>query len=262
MLSVLGLLFHTALIVLAYIYPRFTALFLFVSVIFVLYTYFRRRIFFLFRFGFYKDLLLIFPILFLSALAIYSDVRLFFMWALWGVSLFFGHILPTAKYLFIRLRLYARVRSLIKNGECESDVSLLKCIFCGSRTPYNIFIKSPKKRITVGILGSIESVRYIFGRSTVISQKFGNGKAYMIENIRDVEHFEEDTEGLFPRIGPSFLGRKVQRDIGEICESDALILVLHPNAYIQENERILGMGETIASYRLVSLKTASNILGE
>ena len=84
----------------------------------------------------------------------------------------------------------------------------------------------------------------------------------MIENIREIERFEEDTDSLFPRLGPSFLGRKHQRDIAEIKDSDKIILLIHPNSYVQENEQILGLGETIGKYRLVSIKTVFNILGE
>lgn len=262
MLSTLYFLAHTSLIVLSYIFPHLISLFLIASIVLVLYTYFRRRIFFLYRFGFYKDLTVILPLLIFAVIAVNSSVRHFFLWLLYAFVIFFEYTLPTIKYLITRLTFYIHVKRLSKKRGYLSDINFLKIIFLGARTPYHVFVKTAKSRVTVGVLGSVSSVRYIFGKSTVTSQKFGNGKAYMIENIREIERFEEDTDSLFPRIGPSFLGRKCQKYIPEMKESDKVLLLIHKNGYIQENERILGFGETIGRYRLVSIKTAFNILDE
>lgn len=262
MLSFINFLAHTSLLVLSYIFPHLIGLFLIASVIFILYAYFRRRIFFLYRFGFYKDLTVILPLLIFAVIAINSSVGHFFLWLLYAFIIFFEYLLPTIKYLITRLNFYFHVKRLVKRCGYLSDINFLKIIFLGARTPYHVFVKTPQSRVTIGILGSVSAIRYIFGRSTVISQKFGNGKAYMIENIREIERFEEDTDSLFPRLGPSFLGRKHQRDIAEIKDSDKIILLIHPNSYVQENEQILGLGETIGKYRLVSIKTVFNILGE
>lgn len=262
MYSIIALFIYTALVVLSYVFPDLTRLFLMASVVAVFYTHFRRRIFFLYRAGFYRSLVLILPLLFLCIVSINSSIGHLVLWVLYIFVLVFEYIIPTGKYLAVRLRLYTHIKRLIKKRGYTSDISIFKVLFAGHRTPYHILVKAPQKSITVGVLGAVSSSRYIFGRSTVISQKFGNGKAYMIEDIREIEKFEEDTEALFPRIGPSFLGRKHQKELPEIKECDKVILLIHPNSYVEENERILGLGETVGEYLLVSIKAVFNIIGD
>ncbi len=259
MLSFLYFLIHTSLMVLAHVFPNLIGVFLAISVVIVSYVWFRRSSRFLFKARFYRGLFIT-PLLALAIISIDSKIGFFALWLLYAVVLLINYIIPISKFIIFRLRIYACVKGLVKNNNFRSDIRFLKTVLSGSHTPYVFAIEASKKTVSVGILGSVSSSRYIFGQSTVISQKFGNGKSYMIEDIAEIEKFEEDMEYIFPSIGPSFLGGKYRCDLPDTSDADEVLLILHPNSYIQEVDRVVGMGERSGKYMLVSIKTAFAIL--
>ncbi len=259
MLSFLFFALHTAIMVLSYIFPDLIGIFLLISAVMVSYVWFRRESLFLYNARFYRGLFIL-PIIALAVISIQSKIGFFALWLLYATVILINYVIPILKFLILRLRLYSHIKKLIKTKGYRSSVNLFKTIFFGSHTPYNIVVETPEKIVNVGVLGSVSASRYIFGQSTIVSQKFGNGKRYMMEYISEIEKFEEDMEYIFPKLGPSFLGNKYRSYLPETADTDNSILLLHPNCFIQNEEKIVGVGEKIWKYRIVSLKTVFAVL--
>ena len=250
---------HTLLMVLAHIFPDRIGLFLIISVIIVSYVWFRRSSRFLFKARFYRGLFIL-PLLVLAIIAIDSKIGFFALWLLYAVVLLINYVIPISKFIIFRLRIYFGTKRLEKRPVVTSDISFFKALLFGSHTPYIFSVETAKRSVSIGVLGSVSSSRYIFGRSTIVSQKFGNGKAYMIEDIAEIEKFEEDMEYIFPSIGPSFLGGKYKCDLPDTSDTDEVLLIIHPNSYVQEGDKVVGMGVHVGKYMPVSIKTAFAIL--
>lgn len=260
MASVFYLALHTSLIVLAYRFPLIINLILAASVIIVSVLWYSRLSFFLFRIRALVSILLTLPIVAFAVLAMNSNIQYVALWVLYVAVIIINYIIPLLKFAIFRLHVYITVKRTVKKHGFQTSISFFKTLFFGKRAPYDFTIKTPTQAIDVAILGTVNASRYIIGETMITSQQFGNGKAYMTEDIDEIERFESDMEYIFPSFGSGFMGTRHRAYLNDISFADKALIIVNPNSYLQAENKAVSMGERSGPYILVSLRTLCSIV--
>ncbi len=272
MFSLTYFILHTAVIILSFIYPQYIFAFYWITFVLVFDRYsrwsFNRGINFRRELGTIYLLPIVFVAIAFKAVENMRNALLNIILFTYAIVIIINYVVPIVKYLKLRITLYRHVQKLIKEKNYRTSATFREFIFCGANTPHNIVIETPEATITLALLGAVGASRYMFEDNSVIAQRYSDYRLRHIEEIIKMDKFEEDMKEkfAFPKLsiirtlfGP-VLGIKHRRDLPFTPETDKALLILPENSFIQIDDRIVGMGEKIDSYTVVTPKTAMSII--
>ena len=272
MFSLTYFILHTALIILAFIYPQYIFTFYWITfaLVYNLYCRWAYRTIHISRSS--LRIIHFLPIVFVAiafkAAENMTSALLNIILFTYAIVIIINYVVPIVKYLKLRITLYRHVQKLIKEKNYRTSATFREFIFCGANTPHNIVIETPEATITLALLGAVGASRYMFEPGSVIAQRYSDYRLRHIEEIIKMDKFEEDMkeEFAFPKLniirtlfGP-VLGIKHRRALPFTPETDKALLILPQNSFIQIDDRFVGMGEKIDSYTVVTPKTAMSII--
>ncbi len=278
MFSLTYFILHTSLIILSFIFPENIVIFSHIAFALVYYLYLRRfymliRISKLFGLGIIAVLPTVVLAMIFAATSNNPSALLKISLFTYGVVIVLNYIVPIVKYLKLRITLYRHLQKLIKEKNYRTSATLKEFIFSGANAPHNIVIETPEATATLAILGTVGASRYIFEKDSIIAQRYSDDRLNDIDYHLEIENFEKNTDDPYsafsgipifyhlvsPIIGP-ILGIKHRRYLPHIPETDKTLLILQPNSFIKIDDRIVGMGEKVGKYTLISINTALAIL--
>ena len=184
-----------------------------------------------------------------------------------------NYIIPIVKYLKLRITLYQHVQKLVAEKNYRTSATFKEFILSGANAPHNILLETTETTVTLALLGAVGTSRYVFENNSIIAQRYSDDRLNDIEYQLEIDKFNKDTDDKFsllssipifyhlasPITGP-ILGIKHHSYLPVTADTDKMLLVLHPNSFIQGDDRIVGMGEKVGKYTLISTKTALTIL--
>ena len=190
-------------------------------------------------------LLLPVPIGIAAAVLVPQKAVIFTLLAVLSIGL--AGILPPARYLCFRIRLY-------KLFGRDGKIGLFPFLREGRGTPLQIERETTEGKITLSVLGSIGTARYFLTEDAVVHQSV---RALSAGFIAELER-KEDTEFHHALLSP-LTGAKTSQPY-TAPSADAAYLVVHPHCTVYNGDITTECGDRIGVYTRITPKTLESML--